>query len=278
MSDPRTTDQPAFGDFPVPERQSKPRAAGVSMMCDWGMGLGRQGDTLESAGAYIDFGKIAAGIARLMPSSQLAAKLDLYRLHDVVTFPGGLFAEVALKLGRYEPYLDQVLDNGFTGVEISDNLLDLPSGDKATAIAQAKKRGLTVFGEVGKKAGRLEDEAVLADVGRCLEAGADWILLEAAELFSGGDVRSTLIQRLVDMYACDQLIFELPVVILPGITRDHKHMIATWLVRELGTEVGLANIEWDEFYITELVRRGFAGDTSHPQGVYRLAGIGKAEG
>lgn len=278
MTDPGpAADQFAFADFPVPDRQAKPRSAGMSMMCDWGMGLGRQRDTLESAGAYIDFAKIAAGIPRFMPRVQLAGKLDLYRHHDVVTFPGGLFAEVALKLERYEPFLDQVLANGFTGVEISDNLLDLPAADKAKAIGSAKDHGLTVFGEVGKKAGRLEDEVVLADVGRCLEAGADWILLEAAELFAGGDVRASLIQRLVGMFGRDRLIFELPVVILPGVTRDYKHSITAWLVRELGTEVGLANIEWDELYITELVRRGFAGDTSHPQGVYQLAGFGSGE-
>jgi phosphosulfolactate synthase len=48
-------------------------------------------------------------------------------------------------------------------------------------------------------------------------------------------------------------------------------------VKRFGTEVNLANVEWDEIYITEIVRRGMAGDTSHPQGAYRLAGIVAAE-
>ena len=62
-------------------------------------------------------------------------------------------------------------------------------------------------------------------------------------------------------------------VILLGVHRGFEHRIAAWLVRTLGTEVNLANIEWDEIYITEVVRRGMAEDASHPQGAYRPAGF-----
>ena len=54
----------AFTSIPVPERQAKPRTRGLSMMIDWGMGLGRQADTLDSAGLYIDNAKIAGPIPR----------------------------------------------------------------------------------------------------------------------------------------------------------------------------------------------------------------------
>ena len=71
-------------------------------------------------------------------------------------------------------------------------------------------------------------------------------------------------------------MFELPVVVLPDVTRDYKHRVCAWLVKQFGTEVNLANVEWDEVYITEIIRRGMAGDTSHPQGAYRLAGMSTA--
>jgi len=267
----------AFPDFPVPERQAKPRTLGLSMMIDWGMGIQRQADTVESAGAYIDFAKIAAGIARFMPKQVLAAKLAHYRAHGISTSPGGLFSELALKLERYEAFVDQVIEVGFSGIEISDNLLRLPAQEKAAAIALAKRKGLTVFGEVGRKEGALDDDTLVRDVATCIDAGADWVFLEAAELFSGGAVRSELIARLTRSFPAEKLIYELPVVVIPGVTRDYKHKISAWLVRELGTEVNLANIEWDEMYLTELVRRGFAGDTSHPQGAYRLAGFDAEE-
>ena len=104
-----------FEKLPVPSGLGKPRSVGVTMMIDWGMGLGRQADTLDSSGLYIDVVKIAGSIPCIMP-------------------------------------------------------------------------------------------------------------------------------------------------------REMR-------VKTLGTEVNLANVEWDELYITEMVRRGMAGDTSHPQGAYRLAGF-----
>ena len=60
---------------------------------------------------------------------------------------------------------------------------------------------------------------------------------------------------------------------LPEQRADLYASITTWLVRTIGTEVILANLEWDEIYITEIVRRGMAGDASHPQGAFRLAGF-----
>ncbi|WP_454908184.1 phosphosulfolactate synthase [Variovorax gossypii] len=269
-----TTEMPtAFGDFPIPVRQQKPRTLGLSMMIDWGLGFGCQADTVESAGAYIDFAKVAAGIARFMPREVLVRKLLHYKANGISTSPGGLFSELALKLGRYERFVDQVIETGFSGIEISDNLLDLSAHDKARAIAHAKRLGLTVFGEVGKKEGLLDDDALIDDVANCLDAGSDWVFLEASELFAGNEIRASLIAKLQGRFPAEKLIYELPVVIIPGVTRDYKHKITTWLVKEMGTEVNLANIEWDELYITELVRRGFAGDTSHPQGAYRLAGF-----
>ncbi|VTU41269.1 Phosphosulfolactate synthase [Variovorax sp. PBS-H4] len=263
----------AFQDFAIPERQAKPRTNGLAMMIDWGMGLSRQTDTVESAGEYIDFAKIAAGIARFMPAELLRSKLAQYAAHGISTSPGGLFAELALKTGRYEKFVDDVVATGFSGIEVSDNLLKLSAKDKSAAIKLAKDTGLKVFGEVGRKEGSLDDPTLIHDVQVCLDAGADWVFLEASELFSGNTVRGELIAELARRFPVEKLIYELPVVVIPGVSRDYKHKICAWLVKELGTEVNLANIEWDEMYLTELVRRGFAGDTSHPQGAYRLAGF-----
>lgn len=266
-------DPTAFAAFEMPGRQDKPRTRGLSMMIDWGMGPARQEDAVRSAGPYVDFAKIAAGIARFLPREVLVEKLRAYARHEISTSPGGLFIELALKLDRYEELVDEALAVGFTGIEVSDNLLDLPPAEKAGAIAHAKKQGLTVFGEVGKKHFVQDDDTFVADVANCLDAGADWVFLEAGELFADRVPRTGLFARLRREFDADRLIYELPVELLPGITRDFKHQMTAWMVRELGTEVNLANIEWDELYTTELVRRGFAGDLSHPDGAYRRAGF-----
>ena len=114
-----------------------------------------------------------------------------------------------------------------------------------------------------------EDQAI----DDCLQAGAIGVYLEAYELFAQGQVRTALIEAIEKRFPRERIFYELPVVILPGVHREFKHRITVLLVKTLGTEVNLANVEWDELYITEMVRRGMAGDTSHPQGAYRLAGF-----
>jgi phosphosulfolactate synthase len=268
---PRTT---AFPSVPLPARATKPRRCGLTLMIDWGLPAGMQADLIESAGALIDMAKIAASIPGLLPPATLARKVGLYREGGISVSQGGLFAELAWKQGNLEPLLEDLRRNGFGSVEISDNLLDWSLDDKRRAIRLAREGyGLEVLGEVGKKEGELDDDGIVADVETCLEAGASIVLLEAYELFAGGAVRESAIDALVRRFPAERLMFELPVVVLPGITREYKHRILAWLVRRFGSDVNLANVEWDELWLTEAVRAGAAGDTSHPQGAYRLAGF-----
>ena len=262
-----------FEGIPVPPRQAKPRTRGLSMMIDWGMGRARQEDTLASAGLYIDVAKIAGTIPRLMPRELLMQKLALYRSHDIATTVGGLFTELAYKQGTYAALLAEAQAVGFAAVEVSDNLVHYPPGAKSALIRECVATGLKAYGEVGRKEGVLDDDEFLADIDQCLAAGAIAVYLEACELFAQGEVRTALIESIGRRFPPEQIIYELPVVILPGVHREFKHRIAALLVSMLGTEVNLANIEWDEIYITEMVRRGMAGDTSHPQGAYRQAGF-----
>lgn len=263
----------AFASIPVPERGGKPRRRGLNMMIDWGMGLARQADTLESAGLYIDNAKIAGTIPRVMPRALLEKKLALYREHGIAPMVGGLFTELAWKQGNADKLFAEALEVGFGALEVSDNLVTYPPGEKARLIRACAAAGLKAYAEVGRKEGALDDAAFVADIAECLDAGAAGVYLEAYELFAQGQTRTALIDEIGRRFLPEQVVYELPVVILPGVHREFKHRITTWLVRTLGTDVNLANIEWDEIYVTEITRRGMAGDASHPQGAYRLAGF-----
>lgn len=262
-----------FPHIPVPERQGKPRDRGLTMMIDWGMPLGIQKDCLEAQALYIDEAKIAAGIPRIMPANYLKKKITAYKAEGIFTFPGGLFTELAIAQGNYEPFLDDAKEAGFSGIEVSDNLIQIEPQQKKAVISKAVNEfGLVVMGEVGRKEGSMTDQELIVDVENCLEAGASMVLLEAHELFHG-EIRRDVLEALAKRVPMERIMFELPLVILPDVTRDYKHKVCAWIVKEFGTEVNLANVEWDEIYITEIVRRGMAGDTSHPQGAYRLAEI-----
>jgi phosphosulfolactate synthase len=263
----------AFQQIPIPSRQVKPRTQGLTMMIDWGLPPGLQEDCLYCQGSYVDEAKIAAGIPRIMPMEVLQKKIDLYASHSIPCFPGGLFAELAIAQGNYDMFLSEARETGFHAIEVSENLLTMSRADKKRYIRRAVEDfGLVVMGEVGRKEGGMSREDMIADVQNCLEAGSSLVLLEAHELFHG-EIRQDDIEALVKQVPLEKLMFELPVVVLPDVTRDYKHRVCAWLVRQFGTEVNLANVEWDEVYFTEITRRGMAGDTTHPQGAYRLAGI-----
>ncbi len=263
----------SFSQIPIPDRQSKPRSQGLTMMIDWGLPPGIQEDCIKTHGIYVDEVKIAAGIPRLMPTDILKTKIELYCNQQIPCFPGGLFTELAIAQDNYDHFMEEAVKVGFKAIEVSDNLLTLKAGDKKRYIRRAVEDfGLAVMGEVGRKEGSMSGDELIADVENCLEAGASLVLLEAHELFHG-EIRQDVIDALTRRVPEDRLMFELPVVVLPDVTRDYKHRVCSWLVRQFGTEVNLANVEWDEIYFTEIVRRGMGGDTSHPQGAYRLAGI-----
>ncbi|MBT3915175.1 MAG: hypothetical protein HN731_05665 [Rhodospirillaceae bacterium] len=268
----------AFSAIPLPARQAKPRDRGITMMIDWGLPVGLQTDAVETAGLYIDMAKLAGSIAGIMPKSIVQKKLEVYRKNDISTSQGGLFAELAYLQGNIDPFLEEIASLGFSAVEISDNLLNWSLEEKKKTIRRAVDDfGLKVLGEVGKKEGVLDDDQFLADVEICFEAGASKVFLEAYELFSGDEIRSELIAAIVERFPMEDVIFELPVVILPGVSREFKHKVTGWMVAELGTEVNLANVEWDEIWITEMVRRGAGGESSHAGGAYQLAGFESVE-
>ncbi len=263
----------AYGSIPMPEREDKPRTKGQTMMIDWGLPFNMQLDLIESQGLYVDEAKIAGSIAGVTPKPYLEKKINAYKDAGIFVFPGGLFAELALVQGNFEKYLQESIDLGFSGIEVSDNLIKLSPGDKRAAIKKAVNDfGLVVMGEVGRKEGVMSGDEIIADCELCMEAGCKCVLLEAHELFHG-DIREDVIEELMQKIPAEKLMFELPVQYLPDVTKSYKTQILFWMVSKFGTHVNLANVEWDEIYFTEMTRRGACGDTSHPEGAYRLAGV-----
>ena len=82
-----------FVELPTDRSTSKPRANGLTMMIDWGLGLRQLEDLLEMSGDYVDLGKIAVGTPRLYDEGLLKRKVDLYESHQVRPFLGGMFIE-----------------------------------------------------------------------------------------------------------------------------------------------------------------------------------------
>jgi phosphosulfolactate synthase len=252
----------AFASVALPERGGKPRNQGLTMMIDWGLPVAHQRDVTDTVGHYVDMAKIAATIAGPMPKEILQRKLASYAEAGISTSPGGLFAEYAYLKGNLDPFFQEAAELGFSAVEISDNLLNWNLDTKRETIRKAiDNYGLAVLGEVGRKDAAMSNDDVLRDIAVCFDAGASSVCVEAYELFAGEKIRDDLVAEIAKNFAEMKIIYELPVVVLPGISREFKHRVCSWMVAEYGSDVNLANVEWDEVWMTEMLRRRLADNS-----------------
>lgn len=247
--------QKAFENISFPRRAAKPRQAGLTMLIDWGLGLGAQADCLDISGEYIDLAKVAVGISGLLSADLLQRKLELYEQHQVIAFPGGQFLEYAAFHGQTEDYLSATREAGYHWIEVSDNVLDITPEEKSKLICTAQEFDLQVIGEVGSKVKGTDAPALIADIQRCLDAGAWKVFVEAAELF-GDDLNEALIEEITSAISLEKLIFEVPGPWIPNIRRCDQHAMRSWLIRRFGPEVNLGNVFAEDILEVETMRCG----------------------
>lgn len=249
----------AFVELPEARSTRKPRRAGLTMMVDFGLPQGQVADTLEMAADYIDLGKIAVGTARLYDLGYLRRKLALYRRHRVRSFIGGQFMEYVYAVygeAKLPDYLREAKRVGFDVIEISDNCVPLSRPERMSQIRLAREHGLAVFGEVGSKDMKNDARKLVSQAEDCFEAGAELVLVEAAELIENGRPKMNTfdaIRRGLDM---DKVLIELPGPWISGVSLSAVEDMKKFLVSELGPDVNLANVAPQDIMETEALRVG----------------------
>lgn len=257
-----------FPGIDIIERPDKPRDEGITMMIDWGLGLGQLADLLDQAGAYVDIAKIAVGTAALIPQELLAEKIRLYAHRGVTASPGGQFLEYAYTQGRAAAFFESCQRAGFSCVEVSTNEVDIDAGEKARLIrAAVDDYGFKVLGETGSKHAASTPETLVADARNMLDAGAWKIFVEAAECFVDGVFQRRVIDHLIRRVALSDLIFELPGPWIRGIRDDAIHELMIWLILELGHNVNIANLHPDRVLYLETQRRGIGVKHRQPRDI-----------
>ena len=248
-----------FVDLPAARSVRKPRKTGLTMMVDFGLPYGQVRDVLEMAGPYIDFGKIAVGTARLYDLSYLRRKLALYRRHKVRAFIGGQFMEYVYAVygdSMLPRYLDEAKRVGFQVIEISDNCVPLTRTERMSQIRLARKHGLAVFGEVGSKDMKNDARKLVSQAEDCLEAGAELVLVEAAELIENGKPKMKLINGIRNGLDMAKVLIELPGPWISGVTLSAIEDMKKFLVAEFGPDVNMANVAPQDIMETEALRVG----------------------
>ncbi len=248
--------------LPANRGTSKPRARGLTMMIDWGLGLRRLEDTLEISGAYVDLGKIAVGTPRLYDETLLKRKFEIYAAHQIRPFLGGMFIEHYYEKNGMEAmprFYAEAVRVGFKVIEVSDNLRPFTSNERRALIQLALDHGLTAFGEVGAKWEANDAATLIGQAEECFDAGCELVLVEGAELVdSAGEPMRDLLDALRQALDLDRVLFEVPGPWISGCTMCAIHDLKKLLISEFGVNVNIANIMPDDVMETEVLRAGLS--------------------
>jgi phosphosulfolactate synthase len=257
----------AFVELPRARTQAKPRASGLTMMADFGLPYRYAADVVEMAGRYIDLAKIAVGTSRLYDLKYLRRKLALYRKHRIRPFIGGQFQEYVFATygaGALRGFLTEAKRVGFDVVEVSDNCVPLSDAERFEQISLAVDCGLAVFGEVGSKDMKNDARLLIRQAEVCFKAGAELVLVEAAELVEDGRPKMRLIDDIRKGLDMKKVLIELPGPWIKGVTLSAVEDMKKFLVAEFGPDVSIANVMPQDIVETEALRVGLGvvGPTS----------------
>ncbi|MCG9912045.1 MAG: phosphosulfolactate synthase [Flavobacteriales bacterium] len=239
----------------VPDRGTKPRNAGVTMVMDKGLSLRQAEDLIESSGHCIDFVKLGFGTSYV--TNRLEEKIELYKSANIQPYLGGTFFEAFLVRDMFRDYIKLLKKLKLSTAEISDGSIRLKPEEKLKLIKDLSK-DFKVFSEVGSK-----EAGIFIAPNRWkqmmeteLEAGAWKVIAEARESGTvgiyrpGGKPHVALINKILNKIPKDSILWEAP----------NKAQQA-YFIKLLGSDVNLGNIAPDEVISLETLRLGMRGDT-----------------
>ncbi|HAO04029.1 MAG: phosphosulfolactate synthase [Chitinophagaceae bacterium] len=239
----------------IPERKTKPRKSGLTMVMDKGLSVAEAKNFMSVAAPHIDMVKLGFGTAYV--TNTLKEKLEIYRSFDVPVYFGGTLFEAFLIRNQFEDYITVCKEYGISYMEVSDGSITIPHTEKCGYIEKLTKHGL-VLSEVGSK-----DAAHIIPPYRWIElmraelnAGSSYVIAEAREagnvgIYRGtGEVREGLVQEILTQIPEQQIIWEAP-----------QKAQQLYFLELIGCNVNLGNIAPSEVIALEAMRIGLRGDT-----------------
>lgn len=239
----------------VPERTTKPRQTGFTMVMDKGMSLRESEDLIESCGEYVDIVKLGWATSYVFP--KLKEKIDLYHSAGIPVYLGGTLFEAFVIREQFEDYR-RVLDKySLRYAEVSDGSITLDHDVKCDYIRKLSTQ-VTVLSEVGSKdaAKIIPPYKWIEQMQTELDAGAWKVIGEAREggnvgLFrDSGEVRQGLVEEILTKIPFERIIWEAP-----------QKAQQVFFIKLLGANVNLGNIAPQEVIPLETIRLGLRGDT-----------------
>jgi phosphosulfolactate synthase len=241
----------------IPERITKPRTSGITMVMDKGLSVNEAENFLSVCHPHVDIIKLGFGTSFVTPN--LREKLDVYKSYNIPVYFGGTLFEAFLIRNQFEDYISVCKEYGISYMEVSDGSITIPHAEKCGYIEKLAQIG-TVLSEVGSKdAAHIMPPYKWIELMRAeLNAGATYVIAEAREagnvgIYRGtGEVREGLVQEILTQIPEEKIIWEAP-----------QKAQQLYFIELIGCNVNLGNIAPTEVLPLESMRLGLRGDTFH---------------
>lgn len=244
-----------FNMSQIPERTSKPRKSGLTMVMDKGLSLGEAENFLSVAGGHTDLIKLGFGTSFVTPN--LRKKIELYQAQGIPVYFGGTLFEAFVIRNQFEEYVAICKDYKIDLIEVSDGSITIPHAEKCGYIEKIAKFA-TVLSEVGSKdaAHIIPPYKWIELMSAELSAGSAYVIAEAREagnvgIYRGsGEVREGLVQEILTKIPAEKILWEAP-----------QKAQQLYFLELIGCNVNLGNIAPSEVIPLETMRIGLRSDT-----------------
>jgi phosphosulfolactate synthase len=239
----------------LPDRTSRPRKSGVTMVMDKGIGLKQAEMFIDSCADYVDLVKLGFGTSVITPN--VIEKIKLYKEAGFKVYLGGTLFEAFIVRDKFEDYVKFVDKLKIDHAEVSDGSIVMDHGKKCEYINKLAKH-YTVLSEVGSK-----EEGIIIHpnkwtsmMNKELEAGSWKVIAEAREsgnvgiYHRNGSPHTMLMNKIIAKVKQENILWEAP-----------QKSQQVWFIKQFGSNVNLGNISFEEVIPLETLRLGLRGDT-----------------
>lgn len=239
------------------DRPEKPRRYGVTEMRGPNYTLLSQNllqDTFESMGQFVDGLKFTGGSHSMMPKAFIKEVISMAHKHNVYVSTGD-WAEHLLRKGpsAFKEYIEECKQLGFDTVELNMGSLGFPEETLLRFVRLIKSGGLKAKAQFALKlnksdipiSGRaygayvvpaprtsemVEDvDLLIRRAERCLEAGADMIMIDADDVCKQAySLRGDIIAKVIGRLGLEKTMFE-----------ASNPKTSEWFVKQYGPRVNL---------------------------------------
>ncbi len=228
-------------------------------------------ESLEWTSGFMTVAKMGWGLPLLLEETEVRKRVQMYRQYGVDVSNGGTMLEIASSKNKTMKALDHILDAGFTVIELSEGVIDIPNREKKMVAEFAREHAMKLHIEVGRKnaGNQLSLEDTIDGINSALDFEPDLVIIEgretgrSVEIYdSEGHIKWDWVSRIIENFDQSKIMFEAPL-------EEQQAQLIT----KLGPYVNLGNVSLLSVLPLQSQRSGFRGDNFGG-----FAGTGKVSG